>query len=106
MSNWLILLFFLCRCNNGGNMCCDDWRNDRECGCNRRNDCDCDRNRRCNNDCDRNRRNDNDCECERRNERVWERSTSCGCDGDDFIQTRTFSGFQNQSTCGCENKTE
>ena len=26
MCEWLILLFFLGRCNQGGTMCCDNWR--------------------------------------------------------------------------------
>lgn len=84
MCSWLILLFLLCRCSNGCDMCCNNCRNSNDC----------------------NRRNDNNCDCNRRNERSVERSNSCGCDNDDFIQTRTFSGFQNQSTCGCENKSE
>ena len=66
MCSWLILLFFLFRCNNGWNMCCD-------------------------NDCDRNRRNDrswernNSCGCE--DEFVQPRAFSgfqnqgtCGCE--------------------------
>lgn len=90
MCSWLILLFFLFRCNNGWNMCCDN---------------DSDRDRRSDNDCDRNRRSDNDCDRDRRSDRSWERNNSCGCE-DEFVQSRAFSGFQNQGTCGCETKEE
>lgn len=93
MCSWLILLFLLFRCNNGCDMCCDNDRNDNN------------RNRRSDSDCDRNRRNDNDCDCDRRSDRSWERSSSCGCE-DEFVQPRSFGGFQNQGTCGCETKEE
>lgn len=86
---WILVLLLLC-CNHG-NMCFSNGTN--MCGCRR--DCDNDNDSRCG------RRDDKDCK------QGFTRTiqTPCGCD-DDFVQPRTFSGFQSQNTCGCEDKSE
>ncbi len=84
---WILVLFFGMQRNQ---RCCYERRNNDSCGCHERRDER--RNDGCNERCsDRRdeRRNDNDCDC------------GCGCN-DTFVQTRNFTNFQSQGTCGCE----
>lgn len=85
---WVLLLFFGLQNNQ---RCCYKRENSCQCGCDeRRNDC---RSNNCHetSNCISHQilRNDNDCDC------------GCGCN-DTFIQTRNYTNFQNQGTCGCE----
>ena len=72
MCEWLILLLFLCRCNHGGNVCCDNWQNNKDCSCYRRSDNDYKQSRRNNGDCGRNRSCDDDCDCDCCDDEVYE----------------------------------
>lgn len=76
---WILVLFFGLQNNQ---RCGYRRENKYQCGCDERH------NDRCDERCDERRserRNDNDCGC-----------------NDTFIQTRNYTNFQSQSTCGCE----
>lgn len=96
MFNCWILVFLLLCCNNGS-MCFGNCNSKRDC----RRDCDDMKDRR--RDCDR----DDNTGCGRRETKdctpVFTNQRSCD---DDFVQSRPFSGFPSQNTCGCESKSE
>lgn len=99
MNCWyLIILLFLC--GNCGSLSSG-------CGCNapsgagnaqrggQRND---------RGDCQRNSQRERGCDCDCDNERT-QGYGSFGCD-DGMMQSRAFTGFANNATCGCEEKQE